>query len=66
MQKLPVLSAKVVVKVLTKFGFQVHCWTGSYVHLWNEGLRLLTKPNPVKPEPTRQRYFRAKKTRKIS
>lgn len=46
MQKLPVLSAKVVVKVLTKFGFQVHRQTGSHIHLWNEDQRLLvTIPN---------------------
>ena len=46
MPKLPVLSAKVVVKVLTKFGFRVHRQTVSHIHLWNEGQRLLvTIPN---------------------
>lgn len=46
MPKLLVLSAKVVVKVLTKFGFQVHRQTGSHIHLWNEDQRLLvTIPN---------------------
>lgn len=46
MPKLPVLSAKDVVKVLRKFGFQVHRQTGSHIHLWNEGQRLLvTVPN---------------------
>ena len=46
MSKLPVLSAKGVIKVLRKFGFQVHRQTGSHVHLWNEERRLLvTVPN---------------------
>ena len=46
MPRLPVLSAKAVVKVLTKFGFQVHHQTGSHIHLWNEDQRMLvTVPN---------------------
>ncbi len=46
MSKLPVLSAKGLIKVLRKFGFQVHRQTGSHIHLWNEERRLLvTVPN---------------------
>ncbi len=46
MPKLPVLSAKDVIKVLTKSGFMVHRQTGSHIHLWNEDQRLLvTVPN---------------------
>jgi predicted RNA binding protein YcfA (HicA-like mRNA interferase family) len=46
MPKLPVLSAKDVIKVLSKFGFQIVRQTGSHVHLWNEERRLLvTVPN---------------------
>ena len=46
MHKLPVLSAKGVIKVLRKFGFQVNCQTGSHIHLWNEERKLLvTVPN---------------------
>lgn len=46
MPKLPVLSAKDVIKVLTKSGFLVHRQTGSHIHLWNEDQRLLvTVPN---------------------
>jgi predicted RNA binding protein YcfA (HicA-like mRNA interferase family) len=46
MPKLPVLSAKDVIKVLTKSGFRVHRQTGSHIHLWNEDQRLLvTVPN---------------------
>ncbi len=46
MSKLLVLSAKGVIKVLRKFGFQVHRQTGSHIHLWNEERRLLvTVPN---------------------
>ena len=46
MPKLPVLSAKDVIKVLKKFGFQVHRQTGSHIHLWNEEQKLLvTVPN---------------------
>ncbi len=46
MPKLPVLSAKDVIKVLSKFGFQIVRQTGSHIHLWNEKRRLLvTVPN---------------------
>lgn len=46
MSKLPVLSAKDVIKILVKFEFQVHRQTGSHIHLWNEKQRLLvTVPN---------------------
>jgi len=46
MPKLPVLSARDVIKVLRKFGFQVYRQTGSHIHLWNEDQRLLvTVPN---------------------
>ena len=41
MSKLPVLSAKQVIKVLDKFGFKIHRQTGSHIHLWNEDKRLL-------------------------
>ena len=41
MSKLPVLSAKQVIKVLDKFCFKVHRQTGSHIHLWNEDKRLL-------------------------
>ncbi len=46
MPKLPVLSAKDIIKVLRKFGFQVYRQTGSHIHLWNEERKLLvTVPN---------------------
>ena len=46
MSKLPVLSAKDVIKILDKFGFQVYRQTGSHIHLWNEDKRVLvTVPN---------------------
>jgi len=46
MPKLPVLSAKDVIKVLTKSGFLAHRQTGSQIHLWNKDQRLLvTVPN---------------------
>ncbi|VVB95841.1 HicA toxin of bacterial toxin-antitoxin [uncultured archaeon] len=46
MPKLPVLSAKDAIKVLSKFGFQIVRQTGSHIHLWNEERRLLvTVPN---------------------
>ncbi|MDW7728166.1 MAG: type II toxin-antitoxin system HicA family toxin [Candidatus Methanoperedens sp.] len=41
MSRLPVLSAKQVIKVLDKFGFKIHRQTGSHIHLWNEDKRLL-------------------------
>ncbi|MEA1956734.1 MAG: type II toxin-antitoxin system HicA family toxin [Euryarchaeota archaeon] len=46
MPKLPILSAKDIIKVLREFGFQVHRQTGSHIHLWNEERKLLvTVPN---------------------
>ena len=46
MSKLPVLSAKDVIRALGKFGFKVIRQSGSHVHLWNEERRLLvTVPN---------------------
>ena len=46
MSKLPLLSAREVISILGKFGFQVHRQTGSHIHLWNEEKRLLvTVPN---------------------
>ncbi|MBU4076286.1 MAG: type II toxin-antitoxin system HicA family toxin [Euryarchaeota archaeon] len=46
MPRLPVLSAKEVIKTLNKFGFQLYRQTGSHIHLWNEERRLLvTVPN---------------------
>ncbi|MFQ6063343.1 MAG: type II toxin-antitoxin system HicA family toxin [Methanosarcinales archaeon] len=35
MPKLPVLSAKEVLKVLRKFGFRVYRQTGSHIHYSN-------------------------------
>ncbi|HIH98533.1 MAG TPA: type II toxin-antitoxin system HicA family toxin [Thermoplasmata archaeon] len=46
MPKLPVLSAREVIKILGKFGFHVYRQTGSHIHLWNEERKLLvTVPN---------------------
>jgi predicted RNA binding protein YcfA (HicA-like mRNA interferase family) len=46
MSRLPVLSAKDVIKTLGMFGFQIYRQTGSHIHLWNEDRRLLvTVPN---------------------
>jgi len=46
MPKLPVLSAKDVIKILRKFGFAIYRQTGSHIHLWNEVRKLLvTVPN---------------------
>ncbi len=46
MSKLPVLSAREVIKVLGKLGFRIHRQTGSHIHLWNEERKLLvTVPN---------------------
>ena len=46
MAKLPVLSAREVLKVLRKFGFVVIRQTGSHIHLWHEERRVLvTVPN---------------------
>ena len=64
MPKLPVLSAKDVIKVLKKFGFQVHRQTGSHIHLWNEERRLLvTVPNH--PELTKGTLVSIMKQAKI-
>jgi predicted RNA binding protein YcfA (HicA-like mRNA interferase family) len=44
--RLPVLSAKEVIKSLDQFGFKVIRQTGSHIHLWNEDRNLLvTVPN---------------------
>ena len=46
MAKLPVLSAREVLRVLRKFGFVVIRQTGSHIHLWHEERRVLvTVPN---------------------
>ena len=46
MAKLPVLSAREVLKVLRRFGFVVVRQTGSHIHLWHEERRVLvTVPN---------------------
>lgn len=46
MSKLPVLSAKDVIKVLGRFGFVIERQGGSHIHLWNSERRLLvTVPN---------------------
>lgn len=46
MPKLPILSAKDVIKILKKLGFKVHRQTGSHIHLWNDERKLLvTVPN---------------------
>ena len=46
MSKLPVLSAKAVIKALGKFGFTVYRQSGSHIHLWHPERRLLvTVPN---------------------
>ncbi len=46
MPKLPVLSARDVIKILRKFGFEIYRQTGSHIHLWNEERKLLvTVPN---------------------
>lgn len=46
MSKLPVLSAKDVMKILVKFEFQVYRQSGSHIHLWNGDKKLLvTVPN---------------------
>lgn len=46
MPKLPVQSAKDVIKALSRFGFHVIRQSGSHIHLWNEERRLLvTVPN---------------------
>ena len=46
MAKLPVLSARGVLKVLRRFGFVVVRQTGSHIHLWHDERRVLvTVPN---------------------
>ena len=46
MPKLPVLSAKQVIKTLKKFGFKKVRQSGNHIHLWNENRHLLvTVPN---------------------
>ena len=46
MARLPVLSAREVIKALTKFGFVIVRQGGSHIHLWHEGKRVLvTVPN---------------------
>ncbi|MBU2564835.1 MAG: type II toxin-antitoxin system HicA family toxin, partial [Candidatus Thermoplasmatota archaeon] len=49
MPKLPVLSAKDVIKILRKFDFEIYRQTGSHIHLWNEERRLLVTV-PTHPE----------------
>jgi len=46
MSKLPVLSAREVIKVLENLGFRIHRQSGSHIHLWNKERKLLvTVPN---------------------
>ncbi len=46
MPKLPVLSARDVIKILRKFGFEIYRQTRSHLHLWNKVRKLLvTVPN---------------------
>ena len=46
MPRLPVLSAREVIKALSKLGFSVVRQTGSHIHLWHEEKRVLvTVPN---------------------
>ncbi len=46
MPKLPVLSAKQVIKALERMGFKIVRQSGSHIHLWNEKRRILvTVPN---------------------
>ena len=46
MAKLPVLSAREVIRALTRLGFVVVRQSGSHIHLWHEGKRVLvTVPN---------------------
>jgi len=39
--RLPVLSAREVIKALSKLGFSVVRQTGSHIHLWHEEKRVL-------------------------
>lgn len=46
MPRLPVLSAREVIKAPSKLGFSVVRQTGSHIHLWHEEKRVLvTVPN---------------------
>jgi len=46
MPKLPVLSAKQVIKALERMGFKIVRQSGSHIHLWNDQKRILvTVPN---------------------
>ena len=46
MSKLPVLPARVVIKILRRFGFEIVRQTGGHIHLWNPEKRaLVTVPN---------------------
>ncbi len=46
MPKLPVLSARQVIKALERMGFKIVRQSGSHIHLWNEEKRILvTVPN---------------------
>jgi predicted RNA binding protein YcfA (HicA-like mRNA interferase family) len=46
MPKLPVLSAKQVIKALGRIGFKIVRQSGSHIHLWNDQKRILvTVPN---------------------
>ncbi len=46
MSKLPVLSAKQVIKALERLGFKIVRQSGSHIHLWNDERRILvTVPN---------------------
>ncbi len=46
MPKLPVLSAKQVIKALERMGFKIVRQSGSHIHLWSDQRRILvTVPN---------------------
>jgi len=46
MPKLPVLSARQVIKALERMGFKIVRQSGSHIHLWNDQRRILvTVPN---------------------
>ena len=46
MAKLPVVSAREVIKALTRLGFSVVRQSGSHIHLWHDEKRaLVTVPN---------------------
>lgn len=52
MPKLPVLSAREVIKALSKLGFVVVRQSGSHIHLWHDTRRLLVTV-PDHPELAR-------------